>query len=447
MSGPRAIILAAGKGTRMKSERPKVLHEICGRPLLWYVVRALRAAGVGAITVVTNPQIESYVQLLELGMARQDEQLGTGHAVQTALAAMNPGRGPILIASGDMPLVPPGLFRAVLDAVDERTVLALVTARMPLPSNFGRVIRRGKVVDRIVELRDCTPAERDTDEMNAGIYAFDESALRGAVASLRNDNAQGEYYLTDTIEILVRGGKSVKPIVADDHRTVLGINDRAELALAGRSMNEHLCREHMLAGVTIVDPATTYFEPGVEIGRDTTIHPGTIIGGATVIGQNCEIGPRSRLRSMRVGNNVRITESVVTDSSLGDDVSVGPFAQIRNGALLHRGVRIGNFTEVKASELHENVKANHLSYLGDATVGRNTNIGAASITCNFDGKDKHRTTIGENVKIGSDTMLRAPVTLGDGATTGAGSVVIRDVAPGETVAGNPAKPLQKKVES
>lgn len=432
----------------MKSERPKVLHEICGRPLLWYVVRALRAAGVGAMTVVTNAQIEDYVNRLELGIARQEEQLGTGHAVMAALAAMTPGSGPILIASGDMPLVEPALFRSVLAAVSGDTALALVTAKMPLPSNFGRVVRRKNgAVRRIVEVRDCSADELAINEMNAGIYAFDETALRDAVAKLRNNNAQAEYYLTDTIELLVRAGKPVVPVIASDHRSVLGINDRAELALAGHILNQAICREHMLAGVSISDPATTYLEPGLEIGRDTTLLPGTIISGATTIGAGCEIGPRSRIRNTRIGDNVRITESVVTDSSIDENVSIGPFAQIRNGAHLHRDVRIGNFTEVKASELHENVKANHLAYLGDASVGKNTNIGAATITCNYDGKQKHRTTIGENVKIGSDTMLRAPITVGDGASTGAGSVVIHDVAPGETVAGNPAKPIKKKVES
>jgi len=440
----RAIVLAAGKGTRMKSTRPKVMHELCGKPMLWYVVRALHEAGVGEIVVVTNPFIATYVEAQGLAGVLQEEQLGTGHAVQIALAKMAPRSGPILIASGDMPLVEGSLFREAIAALDAQTALALVTASMPLPSNFGRVVRDDGRVCKIVEVRDCTPDQLAIDEMNAGIYAFDEAALRLVIGNLRSDNAQQEYYLTDTIELLLAAGRAVVPVKAEDHRTVLGINDRTELAFAGKVMNERLCRRHMLAGVSIVDPATTYLEPDVAIGRDTILLPNTSVRGLTTIGTDCEIGPGSCVLDAKIGDRVRVTHSFVTSATIDDDGRIGPFAQIRPGTRLHRGVHIGNFTEVKSSELHDGVKANHLAYIGDATIGRDTNIGAGTITCNYDGKAKHRTTIGENVFIGSDTMLRAPLTIGDRGATGAGSVVLHDVAPGETVVGNPAKPVRKK---
>jgi bifunctional UDP-N-acetylglucosamine pyrophosphorylase/glucosamine-1-phosphate N-acetyltransferase len=445
----RAIVLAAGKGTRMKSATPKVLHELCGRPMLWYVLRALRGAGVDEMVVVTNDELQTKMDGFGVRGIVQPEQLGTGHAVQVALRELpHEPAGRVVIAYGDMPLVHEEIFRGVIgslhNAQNGAPALSMVTVRMPLPSNFGRVIRRGHDVERIVEVRDATPAELEVDEMNAGIYAYDEDALRDAVGRLRNDNAQGEYYLTDTIADFVQSGKRVVPVMAGDHLHVLGINDRVELATARKEMNKRLCAQYMRDGVTIIDPDATYVEPELQIGRDTVIYPNSTIGRLSTIGERCVIGPNARLSNARVGNDVTIRESVIIDSTIGEDVTIGPFAHIRGDAVLGDRVRIGNFVEVKNSNLAPDVKASHLSYLGDAEIGEDSNIGAGTITCNYDGVRKNKTTIGRNVFIGSNSSLVAPVTIGDGALTGASSVVTKDVPANERVAGNPARPLPKK---
>ncbi len=440
----RAIVLAAGKGTRMKSTTPKVLHEICGRPMLWYVIAALREAGVDDIVVVTNDELQTRIEQFGVRGIVQREQLGTGHAVQVALAELDEAPdGRMLIAYGDMPLVHGAIYRQVISRLDG-AALAMVTARMPLPSNFGRVIRSGENVDRVVEARDATPEELNVDEMNAGIYAYDESRLRDAVSRLRNDNAQKEYYLTDTIADLVGTGARVVPVPADDHTHVLGINDRSELALARKEMNRRLCVMHMRDGVTIIDPDTTYLEPELTIGRDTVIYPNTSIGLLTEIGSHCVIGPNARLSSAKIGQHVMVRESVITDSEVENHVHIGPYAHLRGQTVLSDHVHIGNFVEIKNSKLAPGVKAGHLSYLGDAEIGEGTNIGAGTITCNYDGVRKNKTTIGRDVFIGSNTSLIAPVTVGDEALTGASAVVTKDVPPGERVAGNPARPLPKR---
>lgn len=443
----RAIVLAAGKGTRMKSATPKVLHELCGRPMLWYSLAALRGAGIADITVVTNDELEEKIGAFDVRSVVQREQLGTGHAVKVALESMESSAGRIIVAYGDMPLVTEEIFRGMIGSLESNghaaASMALVTVKMPLPSNFGRVIRNGADVDRIVEVRDASADELAVDEMNAGIYAFDEAELRDAVAQLKNDNAQHEYYLTDTVAHFVRQGKRVSPVVCDEHLHVLGVNDRTELAKARREMNERICERHMRDGVTIVDPQTTYLEPELTIGRDTVIYPGTTISLLTEIGEGCVIGPHTRISQSKIGNNVMVRESVISESEIGDDTTVGPFAHIRNHSTFDGDNRIGNFVEVKNSHYAKGVKSAHLSYLGDAEIGENSNIGCGTITCNYDGKAKHKTIIGKNVSIGSDTAIVAPRTIGDGALTGAGSVVTKDVPPGARVVGNPARPLSK----
>ena len=445
----RAVVLAAGKGTRMKSGRPKMLHEVCGRPMLWYVLRALHEAGVSDVTVVTNAALAEHVPGLaaQAGQMRvrvtlQEPQLGTGHAVSVALADLAPADGTIVVLNGDMPLIEAQLVRAVLDARDG--ALALATARMPLPSSFGRVVREGPQVSRIVEARDATDDELSIDEMNAGLYAYDEAKLRSAIAELGNDNAQSEYYLTDTIGRLTSRGERVVAVLAGDYRSVLGINDRAELAAVAALINRRLCEQHMRAGVTIADPATTYLEPDLSFGTDVTILPNTTIGRRSRVGSHSEIGPNARLQNAAIGEHVIVADSVVVDSSIGDFSYVGPWAHVRAGTEIATGARVGNFVEIKKSKLAPGVKAGHLTYLGDATVGERANIGAGTITCNFDGVDKHETAIGADAFIGSNSSLVAPVTLGDGSMTGAGSVVTRDVGPGERVAGNPARRLPQK---
>jgi bifunctional UDP-N-acetylglucosamine pyrophosphorylase / glucosamine-1-phosphate N-acetyltransferase len=444
----RAIVLAAGKGTRMKSSIPKVLHEICGRPMLWYILRELRAAGVDDIVVVTNDELQARIGEFDVPSVVQREQLGTGHAVKIALEASSPRpNSRVVVAYADMPLVPRAAFSWLLEALDANAATAamtMITAKMPVSSNFGRVVRKGEDVERIVEVRDATPQQRLIDEMNAGIYACDEGALREAVAALKNDNAQREYYLTDTVAHFVGNGKRVMPLLIGDPLNVLGINDRVELALARREMNARLAAAHMRDGVTIIDPATTYLEPELTIGRDTVIYPNTTISLLSTIGENCAIGPNTRISDSRIGNDVEICESVVVQSEIGDDSKIGPFAHIRGHAKLAGNNRVGNFVEIKNSQLARGAKSAHLAYLGDATIGEDTNIGAGTITCNFDGQRKNQTIIGKNVSIGSNTSIVAPRTIGDGALTGAGSVVTKDVAPGERVAGNPAKPLKPK---
>jgi bifunctional UDP-N-acetylglucosamine pyrophosphorylase/glucosamine-1-phosphate N-acetyltransferase len=449
----RAIVLAAGKGTRMKSAWPKVLHELCGRAMLWWVLEELRAAGILEIVVVTSPELDPLVSRFAVRTVVQSEQLGTAHAVKTALDALEPRDGTVLVAYGDMPLVDRSIFRDVQSTLrrSKATALALVTARMPLPSSFGRVIRAhgpgqtsSAAVERIVEAKDCTPEQLSVDEMNAGIYAFEEPALREAVARVGNQNAQSEYYLTDAVELLIAAGRRVTAVTVADYRSVLGVNDRVELAAARAVLNRRLCEKHMRAGVTIVDPATTYLEPGLQIAADVTIQPGTWIFGDTKIGEGSSIGPHSRIGNAVIGRRCDIRESVILTSRLGDDARVGPFAHLRDGNVIGDRVRIGNFVEFKKSEIGDDVKANHLAYIGDATVGPRTNFAAGSITCNFDGEKKNRTEIGSDVFIGTNNALVAPLTIGDGAMTAAGSVVIRDVAPGDRVAGVPARSIGKK---
>ncbi len=444
----RAIVLAAGKGTRMKSTRPKLLHELCGRPMLWYVLGALREAGVGEISVVTSAELLPHLSQFSVRPILQEPQLGTGHAVQIALRELPAAQGQMLVVCGDMPLIDAGIVRTVVAAFVQDTMnapaLAMVTARMPLPSNFGRVLRNGEEISRIVEERDCTDQERAVDEVNAGIYLYDESVLRAAVAVLDNRNVQKEYYLTDTVHKLVEGGKRVMGVPAADYHSVIGINDRSELARARRQLNARLCDAYMRDGVTIIDPATTYLEPELRLGADTIIYPNTSIGLLSEIGVRCELGPNTRISNSRLGKGVVVKESVIVNSRLGDDVLVGPFAHVRANASLSTGVRIGNFVEVKNSQLDERVRAGHLSYLGDATIGEGANIGAGTITCNYDGRKKNQTRIGKRAFIGSNSSLVAPVSVGDGALTGASSVVTKDVSAGERVAGNPARPLAKK---
>ncbi|HVA38078.1 MAG TPA: bifunctional UDP-N-acetylglucosamine diphosphorylase/glucosamine-1-phosphate N-acetyltransferase GlmU [Candidatus Dormibacteraeota bacterium] len=452
----RAVVLAAGKGTRMKSALPKVLHPICGEPMLAHVLRALEEAGVGDVSVVVSPEVLDRLEELPGGAPRtviQEPQLGTGHAVQVALADLPPADGPLLICSGDMPLVTGELLRRALDALRQApasgalagAACALVTARMPLPSSFGRIVRDGEGrVRAIVEARDAAPEQLAIDEMNAAIYAFDERLLRAALPKLSNRNAQGEYYLTDVVALAVAEGQSVIPVPCDDYRITLGINDRVELAAARRIMNARLCERWMREGVTIEDPETTYLEAGVALARDVTILHNTALRGSTRVGEGSTIGPDSELIDAIVGRSCAIRRSVVTQARLGDGVLVGPFAHLRPGADLSDGVHIGNYVEVKKSRLGKGTKANHLTYLGDAEIGSKVNIGAGTITCNYDGVQKHRTTIGDEAFIGTNSSLVAPIEIGAGALTGAGSVVIRNVAAGERVAGNPARPLPPK---
>ena len=441
----RAIVLAAGKGTRMKSATPKVLHEICGRSMLDHVLATARAANAKDLTVVVNADLVATCEALGLAFILQEPQNGTGHAVQMAMAALSGDDKPVLIVSADMPLVPSSLLEAVVAARQAaKAQLTLVTARVTLPTNFGRIVREGGSVKGIVENTDCTEEQRRINEVNAGVYCFDSKALRTQLASLKPNNAQGELYLTDCIAGIAAEGGRIETVECDDPRLVMGVNNRAELAAARAVMQSRILTEHMLAGVTVVDPAATYVDIGVRIEPDVTIYPQTHVLGTSSIARGAKLGPGSQLRNVEVGEGCTVRWSVIEETRLGRGVTIGPFAHLRMGADVQDGAHIGNFVELKKTKMGRGAKAGHLSYLGDATIGAGANIGAGTITCNWDGKEKHPTSIGEGAFIGSNSSLVAPVTIGNGALTGAGAVVTHDVPAGERVAGNPAKPLPKR---
>ena len=441
----RAIVMAAGKGTRMKSRTPKVLHELCGRSMFEHVLEAVHGAGADEVAAVVSPELRGPIEALGVRCIVQEPQNGTGHAMQLAMAALAVRDGQVLIASGDMPLVPASLLRDVAGArAAKRADAALVSARVALPTNFGRIVREGGRVARIVENVDASEAERRIDEVNTGIYCFDEPSLRAHLGRLKPDNKQGELYLTDCIASIVRDKGAVEAVVCEDPRLVMGVNNRVELAAARAVMQRRILDEHMLAGVTIVDPAATYVDAPVAIGADTVILPNSHLRGKTTVGTGCSIGPGSMLENAVIGDGAQVWYSIVRDSTIGAGVTVGPFAHVRMGAQVDAEARIGNFVELKKTMLGRGAKAQHLAYLGDAEIGAEANIGAGTITCNWDGKNKNKTKIGRKAFIGSNSSLVAPVTIGDEALTGAGAVVIRDVQAGERVAGNPAKPLKPK---
>ena len=443
----RAVILAAGKGKRMKSALPKILHALCGRTLFEHVLRAVRGAGVHEIVAVVSPNARAAIEAYGIRTVVQDPPNGTGHAAQLALAALR-GEDPVLIVGADMPLLPAALLRAVIE-IREKTnaVAALLTADVPLPSAFGRVMRESGRVARIVEHSDATPQQQLVTEVNAGVYCFDAAALRDYLERLRPSNAQAELYLTDCIGLAVASGALVEAVTTRNHRDVIGVNTRAELAKARAIMQRRILRAHMLAGVTVVDPATTYVDIDVSLAPDVSLLPQTHVLGSSKVGRGATIGPNTSLINADVSEDACISYSVVRDSAIGPGVSVGPFAHIRNGSHVKRAAHIGNFVELKNTEMGAGTKAGHLSYLGDADIGDGANIGAGTITCNYDGKRKNKTQIGAGAFIGSHSALVAPVEIGEGALTGAGSVVTHDVGAGERVAGNPARPLPKKERS
>jgi bifunctional UDP-N-acetylglucosamine pyrophosphorylase/glucosamine-1-phosphate N-acetyltransferase len=413
-----AVILAAGQGTRMNSARAKVLHELAGQPLLHYPLAAAEALGARPLVVVVGRDADE-VQRRFVGRARfvvQEPQRGTGHAVLEARSALADHAGDVLILYGDTPLLRPETLRAMRARKSETgAALVLLSSRMPLP---GRVVRdaRGRVV-RIVEVTDASPDELAIEESNAGIYLLDAELLWKALAQVDDRNAQGEIYLTDIVERLLAEGQRVEALPLDDPVEGLGVNTRAELAQAAEALRRRIHARFLEAGVTLVDPAATWIDEGVAIGRDSVIEPGCVIRGATVIGERVHLKPHC----------------VVESSRIGDECVIGPSAHLRAGTHLHRGVRIGNFVEVKNSELGEGVKADHLAYIGDADVGAGASFGCGAITVNYDWSAKHRTRVGAGATIGCNANLIAPVTIGPGAAVAAGSTVTQDV-PGESLA-------------
>ena len=449
LTAPAAIVLAAGQGTRMRSRLPKVLHPLAGRSLVDHVLDALGDAGVARVVVVTGhgaDAVEAAVAT-RAATARQEPQRGTADAVRVGLGAVPAETETVLVTMGDAPLQPWTLFRAVLD---EREVgdpaIVLVSAHLPDASGYGRVLRTEGGAASIVEEADADELTRAVNEINVGTYAFDTSWLRAALARVA-PSPSGEEYLTDLVAMAVADGRSVRIVEADDVTDTIGINDRLALAAAEERMRRRIVETHMRNGVTIVDPATTRIDAVVEIGQDARIEPWTILEGATVIAQDALIGPNAHIRASRIGPRTHVWASVVEESIVAEDVQIGPFAHLRPGSEIGARCRIGNFAEVKMSRLGAGTQQHHFSYIGDAEVGENVNVGAGSVTANFDGTAKHRTVIGDGASIGVDTMMVAPVTIGEGAITGAGSVVTRDVAPGKKVVGVPARPIELKRRS
>jgi bifunctional UDP-N-acetylglucosamine pyrophosphorylase/glucosamine-1-phosphate N-acetyltransferase len=436
MESLASVVLAAGKGTRMKSALIKVLHPIAGQPMITWPVTAAREAGSDPIVLVIGHQANAvqgtFRGAKDILCAMQEEQLGTGHAVACALDALSGFRGTILILCGDTPLLRAETLKNMLAYHrDNSAAITVLTAMMDDPYGYGRVVRdaAGRVT-RIVEQKDADPEEQEIREINSGIYCMDSDFLYANIKAIGNNNAQQEYYLTDLLAIAVRKELTCLAIQATDADEIMGVNDRIQLANAGRILRSRINREHMLNGVTIIDPENTYIDLGVTIGCDTTIHPGCSIGGGTVIGEGCLIDGGVSITGCRIGDDCHIkAASVLEDSELGEDVTIGPMAHLRPGTVLGNQVKIGNFVETKKIVMGKGSKASHLTYLGDAEIGRNVNIGCGTITCNYDGVNKHRTVIGDDVFIGSDVQLVAPVTVGRNSLVAAGTTVTSDVPP------------------
>lgn len=449
-SGIGAVVLAAGGGTRMKSGFPKVLHRAAGRPILMHVLSALRSLPVEATTLVVPKERERFEGVLDqhgfsVDLIVQDPPVGTADAVKKALATRDRSLKTMLVVQGDTPLIETETLDALLHVHFEQGAGATVlTARMSDPTGYGRVLRaKDRSVDRIVEDRDATYEERTIDEVNAGVYVFDVPALAAALDQVDRDNVQHEYYLTDVIPPLRAAGH--KAVAYRTHpQEVLGVNSRAQLARVAEILRRRACERWMEEGVTIVDPNTTYIDASVKIARDATIHPFTFLEGDTSVGEGAEIGPQVRIVDSQVGSEAVVSFAVVRDSVVGDRASVGPFASLRPGSRLEQEAQVGTFVETKATTIGEKSKANHLAYLGDAKIGKGVNVGAGTITCNWDGREKHETVIDDDAYIGSDTMLVAPARVGKRAATGAGSVVRGEVPDEALAVGVPARVIEGK---
>ena len=426
-----AIVLAAGQGTRMKSKLYKVLHPVCGKPMVQHVVDHIGTLNVERIVTIVGHGAEMVKEQLgeQSEYVLQAEQLGTAHAVQQAEPILGTLEGTTLVVCGDTPLIRPETMKALFDYHTSQNAKAtILTAVASDPTGYGRILRdvKGNVA-QIVEQKDATEEQRKVTEINTGTYCFDNKALFEALKLVKNDNAQGEYYLPDVIEILQKQGEIVAAYVTDNFDETLGVNDRFALSQAEEIMRARINERHMRNGVTIINPATTHISADAVIGSDTVIQPGCIIEGNTVIGEDCVIGPNSHIVNSTIGHATTIHSSVVLDSTVGNETAVGPFAHLRPASSLGDHVKVGNFVEVKKSKLGDNTKVSHLSYIGDAEVGDNCNIGCGTITVNYDGKNKFKTIIENDVFVGCNSNLVAPVTLGTGSFVAAGSTVTKDV--------------------
>ncbi len=446
-TGTVAVVLAAGLGTRMRSSLPKVLHPLCGRPMLAYVLDAWASTADGASgpppVVVYSPTVGAVAETFadRATFALQDETLGTGDAVRVALGSVPATATELLVVYGDVPLVTGADLDAVLEArrADDAAI-ALASVFAADPAALGRVVRgEFGTVERIVEAKDATPEELDTNETNAGLYAFDLAWLRRRIASLSPSPATGELYLTDLVRVAREDGRIVAAVGFDDDGRFDGINDRSQLAAAEWTLRVRLNETHMRAGVTMRDPSTVYLDWGVEIAADVVLEPNVILRGSTIVGTGTVIGAGTQLIDSTVGERAHVWASIVESSVIEDEASVGPFSHLRPGSVVGRGAEVGNYAELKNTRLGARSKQHHASYLGDADVGEGVNIGAGTITANYDGARKFATTIGDGAFLGVDTMLVAPIDVGAGAKTGAGAVVTRDVPAGKLAVGVPAR--------
>ncbi|MGH3442937.1 MAG: bifunctional UDP-N-acetylglucosamine diphosphorylase/glucosamine-1-phosphate N-acetyltransferase GlmU [Nitriliruptorales bacterium] len=427
-----AVVLAAGLGTRFRSEQAKVMHRVAGRTLLRHVLEAVRPVGFVQVVVVVGHQADEVTAeagaagIDGLTTAIQEEQLGTGHAAAQALGALDPAIRHVVVLPGDTPLLTAKTLELLADTEAEADAV-LLTTELDDPTGYGRVLREDTGgVAAIVEEADATEAQRALTEVAVSMYRFDREALADALGKIDTENAQGELYLTDAIEVLVSRGSAVRAVLADP-TDVRGVNDRVELAEVGAVLHRRALEALMRGGVTVVDPTATYVDVGVSVGRDTVILPGCLLEGETTIGEGATIGPYSRLADAVVEDGATVAQSVVLGASVGPDVTVGPYSYLRPGTRLERAAKAGAFVEIKKSVVGERSKVPHLSYVGDATIGRDVNVGAGTVTVNYDGFGKHETEVGDGAFIGSDTMLVAPVRIGRGAVTGAGSTITKDV--------------------
>ncbi len=436
MADVHVAILAAGKGTRMKSRVPKVLHRVCGTPMIEFVLRAAGSLRPASTVVIIGHEAEALRIALgrhaDLAFVVQEPQLGTGHALLMTEQALRGASGTLVLLSGDVPLLSPRTLQALVDRHTASAAAATVlTANIDNPHGYGRIVRSGREIARIVEERDASPADRSIREINSGIYAFALDGLFSALRQIAAENAQGEYYLPDLVSIFRKEGRVVETITVADADEIRGINSRRELADMSRTMRDQKNNELMALGVTIEDPATAYIGRDVQIGPDTIIHPGVTIEGATTIGHGSEVHSGVRILSSTIGDGVTILDHcVITDSTVASGAVVGPFARLRQHADVHEHARVGNFVELKNTVLGRGSKSQHLTYLGDAVIGEKVNVGAGTITCNYDGEKKNTTRIEDGAFIGSDSQLVAPVTVGKGAYVGSGTTVREDVPDG-----------------
>lgn len=447
MKNRNAVILAAGQGTRMKSKLYKVLHKVCGKPMVEHVVDQVSLLGLDSIVTVVGHGAEKVKAQLgdKSEYVLQEEQLGTAHAVMQASGILSGKEGITLVLCGDTPLITSGTMEALLKHHEETSAaVTVLTAVADDSTGYGRIIRgENGHVEKIVEHKDATEEERRIKEINTGTYCFDNKALFESLTKVSNENVQGEYYLPDVIEILKNEGRTVAAFQTEDFDETLGVNDRLALSTAERLMKERINRRHMVGGVTLIDPANTYISIEAEIGPDTVIYPGTVIEGNTKIASDCIIGPNTELKNCEVGEGTVIRHSVAHDSLIGREVNIGPFAHIRPQSDIKDEVKIGNFVEIKKSVFGKGSKASHLSYIGDAEVGSDVNIGCGSITVNYDGQNKHLTKIEDGSFIGCNSNLVAPVTVGKGAYVAAGSTITEDV-PGNALAVARARQVNKE---